>query len=106
MVPALGESVTEATVSTWFKSPGDAVEADEMLCELETDKIERLEKECLRIRERLGLPTHLGPFAILQEYTRLYREPNEQCSGGWPDRGIANSLLSDKWWPQSMQSKH
>ena len=39
MVPALGESVTEATVSTWFKSAGDAVAADEMLCELETDKV-------------------------------------------------------------------
>ncbi|WP_114964383.1 2-oxoglutarate dehydrogenase complex dihydrolipoyllysine-residue succinyltransferase [Alkalilacustris brevis] len=39
MVPTLGESVTEATVSTWFKKPGDAVEADEMLCELETDKV-------------------------------------------------------------------
>ena len=39
MVPALGESVTEATVSTWFKKVGDAVRADEMLCELETDKV-------------------------------------------------------------------
>ena len=39
MVPALGESVTEATVSTWFKSAGDVVAADEMLCELETDKV-------------------------------------------------------------------
>ncbi len=39
MVPALGESVTEATVSTWFKSAGDAVAADEMLCEMETDKV-------------------------------------------------------------------
>ncbi|WP_308916070.1 2-oxoglutarate dehydrogenase complex dihydrolipoyllysine-residue succinyltransferase [Jannaschia sp. LMIT008] len=38
-VPTLGESVTEATVATWFKQPGDAVEADEMLCELETDKV-------------------------------------------------------------------
>ena len=38
-VPALGESVTEATVATWFKKPGDAVAADEMLCELETDKV-------------------------------------------------------------------
>ena len=36
-VPTLGESVTEATVATWFKKPGDAVAADEMLCELETD---------------------------------------------------------------------
>jgi len=39
MVPTLGESVTEATVSTWFKQAGDAVERDEMLCELETDKV-------------------------------------------------------------------
>ena len=39
MVPALGESVTEATVSTWFKAEGDSVAADEMLCELETDKV-------------------------------------------------------------------
>jgi len=39
MVPALGESVSEATVSTWFKKPGDMVKQDEMLCELETDKV-------------------------------------------------------------------
>ena len=39
MVPTLGESVTEATISTWFKKVGDTVEADEMLCELETDKV-------------------------------------------------------------------
>jgi 2-oxoglutarate dehydrogenase E2 component (dihydrolipoamide succinyltransferase) len=38
-VPTLGESVTEATVATWFKKPGDTVAADEMLCELETDKV-------------------------------------------------------------------
>ena len=39
MVPSLGESVSEATVSTWFKKPGDVVKLDEMLCELETDKV-------------------------------------------------------------------
>ncbi|MEO6300878.1 MAG: 2-oxoglutarate dehydrogenase complex dihydrolipoyllysine-residue succinyltransferase, partial [Paracoccaceae bacterium] len=39
MVPTLGESVSEATVSTWFKKVGDAVKQDEMLCELETDKV-------------------------------------------------------------------
>ncbi|WP_194093832.1 2-oxoglutarate dehydrogenase complex dihydrolipoyllysine-residue succinyltransferase [Marivivens aquimaris] len=38
-VPTLGESVTEATVATWFKKPGDKVAVDEMLCELETDKV-------------------------------------------------------------------
>jgi len=38
-VPALGESVTEATVGTWFKKVGDTVNTDEPLVELETDKI-------------------------------------------------------------------
>ena len=38
-VPALGESVTEATVGKWLKQPGDAVKADEPLVELETDKV-------------------------------------------------------------------
>jgi 2-oxoglutarate dehydrogenase E2 component (dihydrolipoamide succinyltransferase) len=38
-VPALGESVTEATVARWFKKPGDAVAMDDPLVELETDKV-------------------------------------------------------------------
>lgn len=38
-VPTLGESVTEATVATWFKKPGETVSTDEMICELETDKV-------------------------------------------------------------------
>ncbi len=38
-VPALGESVTEATVAKWMKQAGEAVAADEPLCELETDKV-------------------------------------------------------------------
>jgi 2-oxoglutarate dehydrogenase E2 component (dihydrolipoamide succinyltransferase) len=38
-VPALGESVTEATIGKWFKKPGDAVSVDEPLVELETDKV-------------------------------------------------------------------
>jgi 2-oxoglutarate dehydrogenase E2 component (dihydrolipoamide succinyltransferase) len=39
MVPTLGESVNEATVATWHKQPGEPVAQDEMLCELETDKV-------------------------------------------------------------------
>lgn len=38
-VPALGESVTEAVVGAWARGVGDAVQADDVLCELETDKI-------------------------------------------------------------------
>ncbi|MFI4988007.1 MAG: 2-oxoglutarate dehydrogenase complex dihydrolipoyllysine-residue succinyltransferase [Alphaproteobacteria bacterium] len=39
VVPSLGESVSEATVSKWLKSPGDAVAMDDALVELETDKV-------------------------------------------------------------------
>ena len=38
-VPALGESVTEATIAKWFKNIGDSVKADEPMVELETDKV-------------------------------------------------------------------
>ncbi|MCB1381180.1 MAG: 2-oxoglutarate dehydrogenase complex dihydrolipoyllysine-residue succinyltransferase, partial [Alphaproteobacteria bacterium] len=38
-VPALGESVTEATIAKWFKQAGEPVKADEPLVELETDKV-------------------------------------------------------------------
>ncbi|MBW8709146.1 MAG: 2-oxoglutarate dehydrogenase complex dihydrolipoyllysine-residue succinyltransferase [Alphaproteobacteria bacterium] len=38
-VPVMGESVTEATISKWFKKEGDAVKRDEPLLELETDKV-------------------------------------------------------------------
>jgi len=38
-VPTLGESVSEATVGTWFKKVGDTIKADEPLLELETDKV-------------------------------------------------------------------
>ena len=39
VVPALGESVTEATVSKWLKAVGEEVASDEPLVELETDKV-------------------------------------------------------------------
>jgi 2-oxoglutarate dehydrogenase E2 component (dihydrolipoamide succinyltransferase) len=38
-VPTLGESVSEATIAQWFKKPGEAVNQDEPLVELETDKV-------------------------------------------------------------------
>ena len=40
LVPALGESVTEATVSKWLKQVGEKVDSDEPLVELETDKVD------------------------------------------------------------------
>ena len=39
LVPQLSESISEATLLTWKKQPGEAVEADEILIEVETDKV-------------------------------------------------------------------
>ena len=39
IVPSLGESITEATVSKWLKQVGEKVDTDEPLVELETDKV-------------------------------------------------------------------
>ena len=39
VVPTLGESISEATVSNWLKKEGDLVEVDEPIVELETDKV-------------------------------------------------------------------
>ena len=38
-VPTLGESITEATVGNWYKSAGDVVEQDEVVCDLDTEKV-------------------------------------------------------------------
>ena len=39
LVPSLGESITEATVSKWLKQVGEEVDSDEPIVELETDKV-------------------------------------------------------------------
>ena len=39
LVPVLGESITEATISKWLKSKGESINADEPIVELETDKV-------------------------------------------------------------------
>ena len=39
IVPALGESITEATILKWLKNQGEAVKIDEPVVELETDKV-------------------------------------------------------------------
>ena len=39
LVPVLGESITEATVTKWLKKKGDKVDVDEAVVELETDKV-------------------------------------------------------------------
>jgi 2-oxoglutarate dehydrogenase E2 component (dihydrolipoamide succinyltransferase) len=84
-VPALGESVTEATVATWFKKPGDAVAADEMLCELETDKVtvEVPSPAAGRLGEIVAAEgLHGGPNALLATSTRARARPRAAGRAG------------------------
>ena len=63
IVPVLGESITEATVSKWLKNEGDAVEADEPIVELETDIIS-YRKPCSHIFRFFLTPIKLCIFCI------------------------------------------
>ena len=40
IMPKMGESITEATILTWLKKPGDKIEADESVLEVATDKVD------------------------------------------------------------------
>src|SRR3546814_17339006 len=71
-VRTLGESVSEATVGTWFKKVGDVVKVDEPLVELETDKVTVevpapasgvLSEIVAQNGETVGLDALLGPIA-------------------------------------------
>ena len=69
LVPTLGESITEATVSKWLKTVGEEVDSDEPLVELETDKVNVevpspssgvLEKIAVKEGTTVGVGTLLG----------------------------------------------
>ena len=73
VVPALGESVTEATVSKWLKNQGDKVLSDEPLVELETDKVNvevpspsngTLEKISVKEGETVNVGSLLGTVGV------------------------------------------
>ena len=64
-VPALGESVVEATIARWLKQEGDAVKAGEAVVELETDKVDLevpAEKEGIlgKIQRQAGEDVQIG----------------------------------------------
>jgi len=95
VVPALGESITEATVSKWLKSVGESVNSDEPLVELETDKVnvevpsplngvlEKInvsEGETVEVGGLLGSvgSASTGSSKNLKEETKIYTPPSKE----------------------------
>src|SRR5450759_685710 len=63
-MPALGESVTEGTVSRWLKNVGDAVAVDEPLLEVSTDKVDtEIPSPVAEIQEEVPQPADQAPVA-------------------------------------------
>ena len=88
LVPVLGESITEATVSKWLKNEGDKVEADEPIVELETDKV-NLEVPSpvsgilSQINSKDGMIVNVG--AILGSVTENLSEADNPSGNKSPD---------------------
>ena len=104
-VPTLGESVTEATVGTWFKKAGDNVTVDEMICELETDKVtievpSTIDGVVSKIIVKEGETVELDAIlAILEEGAAA--EKNELSNDKTSEKNIAEDTKSVKNAPSA-----
>jgi len=84
IVPTLGESITEATVSKWLKKVGDSFEADEPLVEIETDKITvevpaPSAGSISEIRVREGADVNIGGvLALLEDSKKPNKNSNQE----------------------------
>src|SRR5881275_1358324 len=92
MTPTLGESVTEATVARWTKKAGDAVRKDEILVELETDKVS-LEVAAPSDGTLAEISAEEGatvePGAVLGKITEGAAAPAKANGGGKPAQTAA-----------------
>ena len=104
-VPTLGESVTEATVGAWFKKAGDNVAVDEMICELETDKVtievpSTIDGVVSKIIVKEGETVELDAIlAILEEGAAA--EKNEMSNNRTGEKNIAEGTKSVKNAPSA-----
>ena len=112
-VPALGESVAEATVGRWLKKPGEAVRADEPLVELETDKvavevpspvagvlgeIKVAEGETVAVGAVLGLVRE-GAVAASTTAPAAVAKAAPPTNGGMPPSPAARKMMEEKALP-------
>ena len=105
-VPTLGESVTEATVGTWFKKAGDNVAVDEMICELETDKVtievpSTINGVVSKIIVKEGETVELDAILALLEEGTAEVEKNEMSNNKIGEKNIAEETKSVKNAPSA-----
>ena len=105
-VPTLGESVTEATVGTWFKKAGDNVAVDEMICELETDKVtievpSTIDGVVSKIIVKEGETVELDAILALLEERVAAVEKNEMPNNKTGEKNIAEETKSVKNAPSA-----
>ena len=100
-VPTLGESVTEATVGTWFKKVGDQIAVDEMICELETDKVtievpSTVDGVVSKIIVKEGETVELDAILAILEEGAASAEKNELSNDKTSEKNIAEHTKSVK----------
>ena len=105
-VPTLGESVTEATVGTWFKKAGDNVAVDEMICELETDKVtievpSTINGVVSKIIVKEGETVELDAILAILEEGALAADKNEMSHNKTGEKNIAEETKSVKNAPSA-----
>ena len=105
-VPTLGESVTEATVGTWFKKAGDNVAVDEMICELETDKVtievpSTIDGVVSKIIVKEGETVELDAILAILEEGAAEKENNELSNDKTGEKNIAEETKSVKNAPSA-----
>ena len=105
-VPTLGESVTEATVGTWFKKAGDNVAVDEMICELETDKVtievpSTINGVVSKIIVKEGETVELDAILAILEEGEAATETKEMSNVKTAEKNIAEEIKSVKNAPSA-----
>jgi len=105
-VPTLGESVTEATVGTWFKKAGDNVAVDEMICELETDKVtievpSTIDGVVSKIIVKEGETVELDAILAILEEGAAAADKNEMSHNKTDEKKIAEETKSIKNAPSA-----
>ena len=105
-VPTLGESVTEATVGTWFKKAGDNVAVDEMICELETDKVtievpSTIDGVVSKIIVKEGETVELDAILAILEEGAAAADKNEISHNKTGEKNIAEETKSVKNAPSA-----